>query len=511
MIRRSPESPMRGRAPRPGTFALVLALVLAVPSAGAIEPVAPDAEELMAAAPDGPEKKERGKGLARRPDERRPDVQFSTTLFGRPLTLGGQWEIVHQSRQNFDLNSAVARNRSRLDQELKLEAFHRTTETASVFVQAVGLSEIDTHRSTGHRTSEHWLERGQMWIYAEDLAGAPVALQIGRIGLIEPRTWWWDDNLDAVRVYVGRRDWLIETGVGRELARVSSADRHIDPEQDGVLRWFGRAAWEWRRRHTLEGYWLATRDTSERPVPGAVFDEDRADASDADLRWFGLRALGDERPGQGRRFGYWIDAAWVRGRETLGRLRDVSPGLARFDRVTEQKVRGQAIDLGAMWTFGTSMRPTATLAYARGTGDSTPGDGVDRAYRQTGLQENKGRYRGVNRFRYYGELFRPELSNLSIATAAFGFRFRERSSLELVFHDYRQVHPSTVIRDSRLNAAPNGVDRHLGREFDVILGVRESPRVEFAAVLGAFRAGSAFGAREGERAYYVEFEVTFVF
>ena len=111
------------------------------------------------------ERAQTGRSLARRPDERRPENQYSTTLFGRPLTIGGEYEILHQNRQNFDLDRTVAANRGRLDQELKLELFHRTTKDVSVFLQVLGLSEIDTHRSAGNRTSEYSAERGQMWVY----------------------------------------------------------------------------------------------------------------------------------------------------------------------------------------------------------------------------------------------------------------------------------------------------------------------------------------------------------
>lgn len=482
--------------------ALLLPLLLHPLAAGAQTSDAP--EEAASALPRAQPAEASGR-LARRPDERRPSVQFSTTLFGRPLILGGQHEITHQNRQNFDLDSSVARNRGRLDQELKAEAFYRASDDVSVFLQLVGLSEIDTHRSTGNRTSTSALERGQMWLYADRVLSDDVALQAGRIALIEPRTWWWDENLDAVRLYAGRGDWLVETGLGRELGRKSTEEDRVDPEQEKVKRWFGRAAYQWhkdrRRSDTVEAYWLHARDRSGQQLPGTTLSEDAADPSDARLRWLGLRAVGDHRLGGSQRLGYWVDTGWVRGRETVTDFDDAAPGQVRAGPSTGQTVRGQALDAGLMWTLPGAWRPTFTAAYARG----------DRGYRQTGLQENKARFRGVNRFRYYGELLRPELSNLEIRTVAFGFRFLPRSSLEIVLHDYRQAHASRSFASDRLDASPLGTDRSLGRELDLILGIREWERVELAARLARFRAGPAFGPRQGQHATLVELAMTWVF
>ena len=491
-----------------GALALAAALLLQAVAAGAQPGGAPGevAPELPRAQPA-----EASGRLARRPDERRPAVQFSTTLFGRPLILGGQYEITHQNRLNFDLDSNVARDRARLDQELKAEAFYRASDDVSLFFQLVGLSEIDTYRSTGDRTSASALERGQMWLYADRVLVDALALQAGRIALIEPRTWWWDENLDALRLYAGRGHWLLETGLARELGRKSSEEQYIDPEQEELARWFGRAAYEWRRRHTLEAYWLFSEDNSSQPPPGTVLAEEAADPSDARLSWLGLRAAGDQRLGAAQRLGYWIDAGWVSGRETVTAFRDAGTDQVSVARLADQTVRGQAVDVGIMWTLPGAWRPTLTAAYARGSGDGDNSDGVDRAYRQTGLQENKARYRGVNRFRYYGEFLRPDLSNLAISTLAFGFRFLPRSSLELALHDYRQVHPSSSLPSDRLDASPRGVDRSLGSVLDLILGVREWERIELAARFARFRAGSAFGARSGEHATLLELSMTLVF
>lgn len=180
--------------------------------------------------------------------------------------------------------------------------------------------------------------------------------------------------------------------------------------------------------------------------------------------------------------------------------------------MTERRVRGHAVDAGLMWTLGVAGRPTLTLGYARGSGDADRGDDVDARFRQSGLQENKARFRGVTRFRYYGEMLRPEqLSNLEVATVGLGLRPTGDTSVDLIGHRYRQPVASTSLVDSRLDADPNGLDRALGTEVDLVLGWRATRWLDLAARGGVFRAGQAFGEKAGRRASYAEVELKVTF
>lgn len=447
--------------------------------------------------------------LARRPGEREVESPIAGEVGGGPMRFGLEYELVHQWRENFDLDANRQRDRARLDQELKLELFWRPRPWLALFLRGAGVSERDTKREGGKLQKSQQFERDQTWVYVD--TGAGTALQAGRIAVVEPRTWWWDEDLDALRVFAGGGRWQVEAALARELARVSPEEERIDPAQERVVRLLGRAAWEWRRRHTIELFWLAQRDRSARAQLGDVFSDATADESDADLRWLGLRIAGDARFAGGMRVGYWIDAAAVRGDERLARLDEVADNVLVVDRITERRVRGNAVDAGLMWTLGVAGRPTLTLGYARGSGDANPGDGVDARFRQTGLQENKGRFRGVTRFRYYGEMLRPDLVNLGVATVGLGLRPLSDFSIDVVGHRYRQPVASASLGETRLDADPTGLDRALGAEVDLILGWRVHPNLTLAARGGAFRAGRAFGPREGEKAYYGEVELKYAF
>jgi len=448
--------------------------------------------------------------LARRPDERRRDTGRSIELFGHPVHLSGAWELSLESRRNLDLSPA-RRDRDRLDQELKLEATMNLTNGATVFAQLLGQSEWETRRDNGPEQSRGYLERGQMWLFVPQPFDWPLDFQLGRIGLVEDRSWWWDEDLDAVRLFFGHGAWSIETGFAQRLMPVSTDEHGIDAEARDVLRWFGRGVWQWRKRHRLEVYGLHAVDHSGRPSIGATLADRDQDDADARLTWFGLRAIGEVRFDAGGRFGYWADLATVRGTETRSETSEIGDGRLRVESHQRRDVRGYGWDLGVRLSGPGPARPTVWAGWAAGSGDRDPDDGVDHAFRQTGLEENKGRFGGVKRFRYYGELVRPTLSNLSVASLGVSTRFWEKSSVDLIWHDYRQRVASDRLADTRLSADPTGEHRHLGSALELFLAFRESPAAEWTFSLSRFRAGRAFGEDAGRHAVFAELGLTINF
>ncbi len=449
------------------------------------------------------------RSLTRRQDSRRPDQPFSVPLWQRPLTLGGEYVAGALYRKNLRLERAKRDERLELDQELKLEAFYPWSETTAIFLSAKAVYEAELYRRGGSREVEKELARDQMWVYWGRLGGSGLSLQAGRQNIAEEREWWWDDDLDALRLYYDAGPWHFQLAGARELARESSAQHGIAPEKEDLYRLLGRAAWLWAPRQRLELFALKQNDRSQRQPVGALVGREREDASDANLAWFGVRALGDRRVGDYGDLKYWADFGWVRGSERVFGFEDAPDNQSVVEKAKQQRVRGSALDVGASWTLPMKWEPTLTLGYARGSGGS--GDGVDRAYRQTGLHANKWRFRGVNRFRYYGELLRPELSNLGITTLALGFPLLENSSLEMVYHRYRQVEAGDQLRDARISADPSGDSRDIGREFDLVLGFRESRRLELAFIASAFRGGQAYVSQPDRSAYQLLFELTYNF
>jgi len=134
-------------------------------------------------------------------------------------------------------------------------------------------------------------------------------------------------------------------------------------------------------------------------------------------------------------------------------------------------------------------------------GSGVDGVGRDDAFRQTGLQNNNTRFRGVDRFRVYGELLQPELSNLSIWTVALGKELGNDRSVELVYHRYRQRHASDELRDVRIDADLTGASTDVGEEIDLVFGIEQWKHIELELIGAGFRAGDAYGESAGDWAY----------
>ena len=122
-----------------------------------------------------------------------------------------------------------------------------------------------------------------------------------------------------------------------------------------------------------------------------------------------------------------------------------------------------------------------------------------------------GVFAGVNRFNYYGELLQPELSNLSIFTAAIGFPLLQDSSVELIYHRYRQVAAADFLRDARIDADPNGENPDIGEEWDLVFGFEPWSDLELELIGSLFKAGDAYDSSAGKTAFNIVFQFNYRF
>lgn len=444
-----------------------------------------------------------GTSLTRRPDERRPADQFSRPFFGHPLTIGGELKTKTRYLKDFALEAARPDDIGRIDQELQIELSYPLSNKALLFLEGKILYEAEVYAEDGNREFQSSLERGEMWLYLDRLFASNLSLQIGRQNFYERRSWWWDQDLDAVRLHYNVPDLHAEISVARELGDVATELDRNDPQREDVLRILGNTAWRWARNQRLDTFFLYHDDRSRRHGIGQWVVKGREDPSDATLTWVGGRLSGEIDFDAHGEVDYWIEGAAVHGHEQLLELHRVRgrPDRRVVTDRTKRDVSGWAFESGASWQAKFRGKPTLTLSYAFGSGDRDPGQGADRSFRQTAIQGNKARFNGVDRFRYYGELVNPELSNLHIPTAALGFSFWEASSVEFLYHYYRQVHAADFLRNARIRANPEGRSANIGQELDVVVGLEDWEPFEIEAVVSAFRAGSAYGSLAGNMAY----------
>lgn len=447
------------------------------------------------------------KSLIRRQDVRRPDDQFKFDLFGKPVTIGGEYDLNPGFRDDFDLDHSESDGNVRMDQELKLEAFYPLSSFTAVFLSFKGLTEsrFNVDSAAVDRTALE-IARDETWIFFDRLGGTGFGLQFGNQNVSETREWWWDKDMDTLRLYYNRGPLHFELVGGKQLGGESTA-QSIDPEHDEVYRILGLGSWMWNSKQRIEFYFLKQWDRSTRENEGDIVKRRNRDNFDDNMVWFGARAIGELKLNSYGDLNYWLDIAGVHGDETVFSYDSIDANQARVESRYDSKVNGWAFDIGAFWTLPLLFEPTFTLSYARASGDDNPDDGHDGTFRQTGINRNKWRFNGVNRFRIYGELLRPDLSNLGIFTSAFGVRLLKNSSIELVYHKYDQVKAFDRLRDININADLNGISRDVGEEFNFIANFREWKRLELGITGAVFDAGQAFGDDNHDLAYSVFFDV----
>ena len=443
-------------------------------------------------------------------------------LSGPHMILAPQVDSSYEYRKGFTLNASTDddaptdHDNSQLEQELSLELFfYPLADNLALFLEGK-LFYTAFLRDLDHQTDFNWdFERGESWLYIRQLFGSDFSLQFGRPSFLDKREWWWNTEVDAIRLHYDLDTVHVQVSAAQEILPVLAHADRIEPDEKDVLRVFGRAAWEWRESeketHWFEGFFLYQHDHSDRPAIGKLVPAYRQDESDADLAWFGLRALGSVQSERLGRFDYWLDVAGVIGHETLFGFDD--------DHIVEERrtqdVDGWAIDVGLTWQADVPSHPALTLGYAIGSGDRRPESGADHAFRQTGLQDNSDYFGGAFRFHYYGDLLQPELSNLHILTVALGFRLFEKrweeSSIDFIYHLYSQVEPAPFLRDAALDTDPEGNKRAIGQEWDLVVSIQHFAPFEINLIGSIFRAGPAYGSLSGEMAYKAVIEVDFSF
>jgi alginate production protein len=153
------------------------------------------------------------------------------------------------------------------------------------------------------------------------------------------------------------------------------------------------------------------------------------------------------------------------------------------------RLGGWGFDTGVALRLPIAGEPAIAAGYASASGDTSRDDGVDTNFRQTGLNDNSGRFHGLKRFAYYGAVFDPELSNLEILTLGAGVKPVARVSVDFVYHRYRQRVLRRSLPSNALLDRATGRSPELGEEMDLVVSVQRFRNFDFSVVAGIFRPG----------------------
>ena len=363
------------------------------------------------------------------------------------LALGGRLDASLVREQNFALASEPGESTDRTTSSAQLEALVSLPAGIEVFGEVKA-----RHRVLGRdeRYVDGSLKVAEAFVSAREIGASPASVHVGRQRFRDTRGWFFDVDLDAVRVELAGRRWTVEAAV----AENPFAPDHARDRRD--------------QRHVIGS---ASVDVGRSTMTGRFIARD-----DQGVRGEKPLFLGASVHGRlGRRLDYWSDLALSRG------------------RIGQVALRGWAADVGGAYRWRSRWNPALLLGYAIGSADRSPDDEVDGTFRPTALESNRYRLSRTKWLSYYGEVLDPDLSNLRVLTAAFSIESPGGFSVEAVYHHYAQVASSSRLARNDLRASTTGDSPFVGREFDTVLRFRRQP-LDLALVAGVFFPGPGLEA-----------------
>jgi len=388
-----------------------------------------------------------GESVRERDDD---DYIGTSRQLGQYLRVGARLTLKSQFDDNHDLDGTVARNRLDSEASLRIEAIYQPPGN---FYGLLGWRQVNDWREDqedGYSDSNSG-KLAEVYGYWRGVGCKGIDVQVGRQDFDESREWLYDQNLDGARLIFKRGELRAEFS-----ATTTLADGNEREESTDNLMAYGTYGPPDRQ---LGAYMISRRDSR----------------GSGDYPYhYGLRALGEWFPDND----VWAEVS------------------ARTGYRGFENLRGYATDVGTTWFPPFAKDYYFTAGYALGSGDEDSTDGIDKSFRQTGLQDNNDKFGGVTSFRYYGELLDPELSNLGVLTLGVGRRFGKRESLDLVFHSYVQDQPADFLTNTDLKRKPDGIHTQLGWELDLIYGKRVFADADLELIGGMFSPGDAFADRD---------------
>lgn len=367
------------------------------------------------------------------------------------------------------------------------------------------------------------LEMRQAWIKIDNLCNLrPVSIKIGRQRMDEERKIWWNHDIDAVKLSFDTTltRGFIAIGENQSKYRIGD-DNDLERDEENRLRLMAELSHNYTKNHAIEARLLFENDHSGTPRIGSIIPSDDRDREDNNLLWTGLRATGYIPSPASSIYGfdYRTDIMSLIGKEKITTTTaGPSADLRTVNATTERDVFGWAFDGNFDIKFKTYFDPTLRLGYAYGSGDNSGRDNT--AFRQTGLQGNRGTRSDKaisSSIRNYGEVLRPELSNIHIANIGLNATLLKHSDINLNYFNYWLDKDATSLRSSGITAPLNSQDSHLGQALDIAADIHLGKELGIPnhmlnntilkLRLGGFKAGAAYGSAEGEYAYRASTEL----
>jgi len=434
-------------------------------------------------------------------DERlRPEEQFQLSIGRALLTMTGALNVKLAFENNFNLRTTKQRDELAVNPQTNLDFVLAFPQGFSLFTEFSLSDEINFENSKKPENTFQFRLR-DAFVHLPIPVAFPSALRVGRQQIFEPRRWVFSQRFDAVKLLLDPEPFHFWLAVTTSIPSSGKRKRVFDDifvARDQV-DFIVNSSFDLTDKSVVSQYLIFGSKHENLIKSGDPLEEDPV--------WVGLRVFGLEkfntkykwlkfdfledlfRP----KIRYWLDMAYVTG------------------TVKDKNLSGFGLDVGVSYIARKfPLLPYVTVAYAFGSGDRNPNDGVDRNFRQTGAQGNSGKFGGVVNFDYYGVLNDPELSNLHVYTAGIGIRPWPKGSVDLVYHRYRQDVALNKFRDANVED-PQGKNTDIGEEIDVIFGYREIQNLRFRLRTGYFFPGDAYSKGKDDPAFLAKFDAQFSF
>ncbi len=317
----------------------------------------------------------------------------------------------------------------------------------------------------------------------------PLSAKIGRMSVRDKRTWWYDNQLDMLKLFYNTTlfSWDLSAGGRLSDEHANAGDQRVSSKGSKYL--IAHLDYHYYYNHHFESF--------------ATYEDNGQDKNEIEnmniyskLSWLGFRALGEFN----KKFHYWVDMAYVNGKTQSLQYESDDNNIPTPAGIKDIAVSGFGFDTGGIYKsdyFGFG------FGYAYGSGDSNDKSSQN-IFLQPNISNNKTTMIGTTRYRYYGEMLDPQLSNINIISLYAGLHLYDNLWLEGNYHKYTQQVASSQLRASNLPIQTNGTNKDIGQEVDFILGGKFKNRTEGQLILSGFFRGDAFEKvsqkKEGYRA-----------
>ena len=385
------------------------------------------------------------------------------------LSVGAKANLEVNLTDNLDTDPDESDFLTMFESQISLAGLYQPTEKIELFGEMRLGYATPLWDTADEEDDDASIKFREGYVRLQDFPTDDWGLQVGRQRLKDRREWMFDERLDAVRITY---DTLIADRPADVEFSISSMLIEPDGREDEIINYILYATYEYAKKEKISLF-VVGRDDHRQQDRDPVF---------LGLSWKG-------RPH--KRTKMWLDTALLVGQE---RQRDLL---------------SYGLDVGVTQRIKHPLKPALTVAFAYGSGDPDPRDGTDRNFQQTDLQDNNAKFDGSTKFKYYGEIFDPELSNMMIFTFGAGVAPSKKFSLDVIYHYYVLVELTDELRDADIEEDLTGNDRDLGHEVDLILGLRFDHNIRASVSSGVFFPGSAYD--DHDPVYGAEFKVQIPF